>query len=78
MYPQSALVPQRLAMLGLIGGTLICAPVALLFGFAQPGGTVQAFATIPGFVWELSLGIYLTRRASGHSPSSRRAEQTTS
>ena len=57
----SGLVPPRLAMLGLLGGTLICASgVAVLFGVAQQGGTVQAVATIPEFVWELSLGIYLT------------------
>jgi hypothetical protein len=60
MY-QSGLVPQRLAMLGLIGGALICASgIAVLFGVIQQGGTVQGIATIPEFFWELSLGIYLT------------------
>jgi hypothetical protein len=68
MY-QSALVPQRLAMLGLIGGTFICASgIAVLFGVAQQGGTVQAIATIPEFVWELSLGIYLTVKGFRPSP----------
>jgi Domain of unknown function (DUF4386) len=60
MY-RSALVPQRLAMLGLIGGPLICASgIAVLFGVVQDGGAAQSIATIPEFVWELSLGIYLT------------------
>jgi hypothetical protein len=60
MY-RSGLVPPRLAMLGMLGGTLICASgVAVLFGVAQQGGAMQAVATLPEFVWELSLGIYLT------------------
>ncbi len=59
MY-QSGLVPRRLAMLGLIGGPLICASgIAVLFGVAQAGGALQGVATIPEFLWELSLGIYL-------------------
>jgi hypothetical protein len=60
MY-RSALVPRRLAMLGLIGGPLICASgIAVLFNIFQPGGTAQSIATIPEFFWELSLGVYLT------------------
>jgi len=60
MY-RSGLVPQRLAMLGLLGGTLICASgIAVLFDVIEPGGAVQAIATVPEFFWELSLGIYLT------------------
>jgi hypothetical protein len=60
MY-KSALVPPRMALLGLIGGTLICASgIAVLFNVIPQGGTVQAIATIPEFLWELSLGIYLT------------------
>ena len=57
----SGLVPRRLAMLGMLGGTLICASgVLVLFGVAQQGGALQAVATVPEFIWELSLGIYLT------------------
>jgi hypothetical protein len=29
-----------------------------MFGVDQPGGTLQGLATIPEFLWELSLGIY--------------------
>jgi Domain of unknown function (DUF4386) len=58
MY-RSELVPRRMAMLGLVGGPLICITgVAVLFGVDQPGGTLQGIATIPEFLWELSLGIY--------------------
>jgi hypothetical protein len=65
---QSGLVPRRLAMLGLIGGPLICATgIAVVLGWAEAGGTAQGIATIPEFLWELSLGIYLT--VKGFKPS---------
>lgn len=57
----SRLVPRRLAMLGIVGGpVLLAAGIGVLFGVVEPGGTVQSLATVPEFVWELSLGIYLT------------------
>jgi hypothetical protein len=59
MY-RSGLVPRRMAMLGLIGGPLIIASgTAVLFGAIEPGSGLQVIATIPEFLWELSLGIYL-------------------
>jgi Domain of unknown function (DUF4386) len=58
MY-RSGLVPKRMAILGLVGGPLICiSGVAVLFGADQPGGALQGIATIPEFLWELSLGVY--------------------
>jgi hypothetical protein len=67
MY-RSGLVPRPLAALGLIGGPLICASgVAVMFGVFDQGGTGQSIATIPEFLWELGLGIYLT--VKGFSPS---------
>jgi hypothetical protein len=58
MY-RSGLVPRRLAMLGLIGGPLIIlSGIGVLFGVLDQGGAVQGLATIPEFLWELSLGIY--------------------
>jgi hypothetical protein len=60
MY-RSALVPQRLAMFGLVGGPLIILSGTLvMFGVFDAGGTGQALATIPEFIWELGLGIYAT------------------
>jgi hypothetical protein len=57
----TGLVPRRMAMLGLIGGPLIIASgIAVLFGAIEQSGVVQGIATIPEFLWELSLGIYLT------------------
>ena len=57
----SGLVPRGMAMLGLIGGPLIIlSGIAVLFDVFEFGGTGQAIATIPEFLWELSLGFYLT------------------
>ena len=68
MY-RSALVPQKMAWLGLVGGPLIIVSGTLvLFGVDNPGGTLQAVATIPEFLWELSLGLYCTFK--GFRPSS--------
>jgi uncharacterized protein DUF4386 len=55
----SGLVPRGLAMLGLIGGPLIClSGLAVVLDVIDRGGVVQAIATVPEFLWELSLGIY--------------------
>jgi hypothetical protein len=68
MY-RSGLVPRWMAWLGLIGGPLIIASgTAVLFGVDHPSGPLQGLATIPQFLWELSLGIYCTFR--GFRPSS--------
>lgn len=73
MY-RSGLVPRRMAVLGLIGGPLIIASgVGVLFDLFEAGGTVQSIATIPEFLWELSLGIYLTVTGFKPSPSGRDA-----
>jgi hypothetical protein len=39
----------------------------VLFGVGDKGGSLQAIATIPEFLWELSLGIYCT--VKGFRPS---------
>jgi hypothetical protein len=68
MY-RSGLVPRRLAMLGLIGGPILCvAAVAVLFGVFEAGSGWQALATAPEFVWELGLGIYLVVKGFRPSP----------
>lgn len=70
MY-RSRLVPRSMAMLGLIGGpVLLAAGMAVLFDVIEPGGTVQSVATVPEFLWELSLGVYLT--VKGFAPRSSR------
>lgn len=58
MY-RSGLVPRGLAMLGLIGGPLVCiSGLAVVLDVIDKGGAAQFIATIPEFLWELSLGIY--------------------
>jgi hypothetical protein len=67
MY-RSALVPRRMALLGLVGGPLIVASgAAVLLGIIEAGSAWQAIATIPEFFWELSLGVWLA--AKGFDPS---------
>lgn len=59
MY-RTGLVPRRMAMLGLVGGPLVCASgIAVMFGVFEAGSAAQAIATIPEIAWEASLGIYL-------------------
>jgi uncharacterized protein DUF4386 len=68
MY-ESGLVPRRMAVLGLVGGPLICVSgIAVLFGVFDAGSPVQGIATIPEFLWELSLGIWLTVKGFNPSP----------
>jgi gamma-glutamyltranspeptidase len=64
----SALVPRGMAVLGLIGGPLIIASgVGVMFGVIDAGVVVKGIATIPEFLWELSLGIWTSVR--GFNPS---------
>jgi hypothetical protein len=58
MY-RSALVPPRLALLGLIGGPLIILNFVLMLNGAYKNGEgPSALLTLPEAAWELSLGIY--------------------
>lgn len=66
---QSRLVPRGMAMLGLIGGPLIClSGVAVVMNIIGRGSMAQSIATVPEFLWELSLGIYLTVKGFKPSP----------
>ena len=71
---RSRLVPRSMAVLGMIGGpVLFAAGIGVLFGAFEPSGFVQSLATAPEFVWELSLGIYLTVKGFRESPEAREA-----
>jgi Domain of unknown function (DUF4386) len=60
MMYKSGLVPRRMAMLGLIGGPLLClAGILVIYDIIEAGGPIQGVMTIPEALWELSLGIYL-------------------
>jgi uncharacterized protein DUF4386 len=68
MY-RSGLVPRGMAMLGLIGGPLVMASgIAIMFDVTERGSTLQGIATIPEFLWELSLGIYCIVKGFRPSP----------
>lgn len=47
---------------------IIASGIAVLFDAFEYGGTGQAIATIPEFLWELSLGLYLTFKGFMPSP----------
>lgn len=60
MY-RTGLVPRWMAVLGMVAGpTLIAAAVLIMYDVIEPGGPVQSLMSAPEFVWELSLGLYLT------------------
>jgi hypothetical protein len=68
MY-RSGLVPRGLAVLGMVGGALIClSGIAVLLGAFDKGSLPQGIATVPEFIWELSLGIYLMVKGFKPSP----------
>ena len=61
MMYRTELVPRQAAWLGLVGGPLIIISGTLvLFDVIDAGSPVQGLATIPEFLWELSLGLYCT------------------
>lgn len=60
MMWKTRLVPRAMSILGLIGGpALLIAGIAVLFGYIEAGSTAQALATLPEFLWELLLGVWL-------------------
>ena len=68
MY-RSGLVPRGMAILGLIGGPLVMATgIAIMFDAIERGGGIQVIATIPEFLWELSLSIYCIVKGFRPSP----------
>jgi Domain of unknown function (DUF4386) len=72
MY-RSALVPPRMALLGLIGGPLlILSHVLIVSGAYKNGEGPSGLLTLPEAAWELSLGIYCAWK--GFRPSSPIAE----
>ncbi|MFB6810462.1 DUF4386 domain-containing protein [Streptomyces sp. NPDC056387] len=59
MY-RSRLVPRPLAVLGLVGGALICASAtAVLFGLYEQVSGAGSLAALPVFAWEVGLAVRL-------------------
>jgi len=68
MY-RSGLVPRPMAVVGLVGGTLLCASgIAVLLGLIEAGSAWQGIATIPEIAWEGFLAIYLTFKGFKAAP----------
>lgn len=63
MMWKSRLVPRFLSIFGLIGGpALLAAGIAVVLGTIDAGSGPQVIATLPEFIWELSLGVWLLVR----------------
>ncbi|MGW0563221.1 DUF4386 domain-containing protein [Streptomyces sp. NPDC003016] len=66
MY-RAGLVPRFIAVLGLVGGALICASATgVMFGLYEQVSVAGSVAAIPVFAWEVSLAIWLI--AKGFKP----------
>jgi hypothetical protein len=58
---RSGLVPRWMPILGLIGAPLLfSSSLGTLFGVNDPMSVWTGIATIPIFIWELSIGLYMT------------------
>jgi len=56
----SRLVPRSISILGIVGGPILTfAGILVMFDQIQSGRSIQAICTIPEFLWELSLGVWL-------------------
>ncbi|MFD3723704.1 DUF4386 domain-containing protein [Streptomyces sp. NPDC058671] len=66
---RARLVPRFIAVLGLVGGPLICASaVAVMFGAYEQLSVAGASAALPVFAWELGLAGWLIVRGFGPVP----------
>jgi Domain of unknown function (DUF4386) len=66
---RSGLVPRVIPVLGLIGAPLlISAATATMLGVNDQLSAWSAIATVPIFVWELSLGVWLVVKGFKPSP----------
>jgi hypothetical protein len=69
MMYRSGLVPRGMAVLGLVGGSLIIlSGVGMIFGVIELDSPAQLVTAIPEFFWELSFGVYLIVKGFKPSP----------
>ncbi|MGH1523887.1 DUF4386 domain-containing protein [Leifsonia sp. L25] len=58
---RAGLVPRPMAVVGMVGGSLVAlSGIGVLFGLWSQGSPVSAVATVPEIVWEAFLGVYFT------------------
>lgn len=73
MMWNTRLVPRQVSILGIVGGPILTfAGILVIFGQIQSGGSIQALCTIPEFLWELILGVWLILRGFSSSDIERR------
>ncbi len=66
---RSRLVPRIIPILGLVGAPLLLiSAITTMFGINSQVSVLSAVATLPIFLWELSLGLYLTFKGFGPAP----------
>ena len=66
---RSRAVPRFIPLLGLVGAPMLLASSVLTwFHGGRPITAVAAVAVLPIFVWELSLGVWLTTKGVGRRP----------
>jgi Domain of unknown function (DUF4386) len=66
---RSGLVPRLIPMMGLIGAPLLIASATVtLFRGNEPVTVLAVIATVPIFLWELSLGVWLVVKGFKPSP----------
>jgi hypothetical protein len=76
MY-SSGLLPRRVAMLGLVGGSLaFVAATGALLGVYERQSAPQLLLTVPEMIWELTFGVHLIVKGFA-SPVARRSERPT-
>jgi hypothetical protein len=79
MAYKSELVPRGMAMLGLIGGPMICASgLAVVLGIIDHESTFKYLSALPEIAWEASLTIYLIAKGFRGSPAVDRQPRTES
>lgn len=68
MY-KSGLVPRGMAVLGLIGGPLLClSGLAVVLGLIDHESTIKVVSAVPEIAWEASLTFYLIVKGFRSSP----------
>jgi hypothetical protein len=71
----SGLLPRRLAVFGMVAGSLaFVAATGALFGLYERQSAPQVLLTVPEMVWEMTFGIYLVAKGFTSSATQRSAE----
>ena len=66
---RSGLVSRRMALFGVVGGPLLAASgIAVLLGVIPQFSPLQSLATVPEFIWEAFLGLWLTFKGFKSAP----------